>query len=45
MDRNRNQYLLQKCQKSAEWNEIYIEKNQIKTSTNTQTEENQVKLG
>ena len=44
MGQNRNQRLKKNCQWSTEQNGIYIEKSQMKTNTNTQTEENEVKV-
>ena len=42
MSWNRSQCLRQNCKKSAEWNGIYMKKSQMKTSTNSLTEENEV---
>ena len=44
MDWNRGHCLRQKCKKSPEWNEIYIEKIQTKTRTKIQTEKNEAKV-
>ena len=44
MVRSRSLYLKHNFNKSIEWNEIYAEKSQTKTSTNTQKEENVVKF-
>ena len=45
MGQKRSQCLWGNCKKPAELNGIYIEKSQMQTGINTQTEENEVNVG